>query len=429
MTDGFLSLLQALLLHGVPSAVVVGDGVNVISNGLQQPLTDASPSSVPCAGGVVRYLEYVIQDVLLKAHDRLYTPTDSPLAYGERFRQTAKALKVLTLVLQHYRINLLSDDILFRVQQTGKEGLNDEDLAALTARGLCDVLQDFCEGISFETGDALLTGQIGTNATARTEPVGVNVKADGHPKTAAFHLMVQLLNKSRLFDLLTNLMTECHTDALLHAYNTQCLFEIGQSVSIVQQLHSHSLNSHTYNLANHSMVPIAPPSLTDMRNRCSLSSRNSNDCDSIFWREKAVSGAVGLLYEVSLRERKFQILLHSAAKQLTIAHIEQGRTSVLPVAVEDFSVHLCNSTALSLVAHFLAHTDMTVPCVPSVPIMCVKLLEHVALNIPSYQLLASLSRPLSLQHLNVVSRELNLCDRMIESVVRALHVNNMTADM
>jgi hypothetical protein len=61
--------------------------------------------------------------------------------------------------------------------------------------------------------------------------------------------------------------------------------------------------------------------------------------------------------------------------------------------------------------------------------MCVRLLEHVALNIPSYQLLASLSQPLSLQHLGAANRQLSLCDRMIESVVRALHVSNTSADM
>jgi hypothetical protein len=394
-----------------------------------------SPSSSFSSGGggVVRYLEYVVQDVLLKAHERLYSPADSPLAYGERFRVTAKALRVLTLVLQHYRINLLPDDILVRLQpadgEGGEGGLSDEDKAVLTAKGLWDALQDFCEGTLTESRGALtetggLVFGVNTN-TDRASPGAASVR----PKTAAFHLMVQLLNKSRLFELLTNLMTECHADALLHAYNTQCLFEIGRSVSIVQQLHSHSLNSHTYNLANHSMVAVAPPSLTDMRNSCSLSSRNSNDCDSIFWREKAVSGAVGLLYEVSLREKKFHALLRSTDKQLTIAHTEQGRTSVLSVAVEDFSVHLCSSAALSLVTHFLAHTGMTAPCVPSVPVMCVRLLEHVALNIPSYQLLASLSQPLSLQHLGAANRQLSLCDRMIESVVRALHVSNTSADM
>jgi hypothetical protein len=80
-------------------------------------------------------------------------------------------------------------------------------------------------------------------------------------------------------------------------------------------------------------------------------------------------------------------------------------------------MQLCNSAALSLVTHFLA-----------LPVMCVRLLEHVALNIPSYQLLVSLSQPLSLQHLGAASRHLSLlCDRRIESVVRALRVGNASA--
>lgn len=63
---------------------------------------------------MILYLEYIIQDILLHAHERTYSPNDSPLAYGQRFRVTVRCIKVLTLVLQHYRVNALPDDALQR---------------------------------------------------------------------------------------------------------------------------------------------------------------------------------------------------------------------------------------------------------------------------------------------------------------------------
>jgi len=84
-TEGFLDLLSSLLSHEVPDDLGLG---------YRWP-------------GIMPYLEFVVDDIILNSRRGRHYEPDSPLGSAQRWRLTSRALKVLAVVLQHYDINSL----------------------------------------------------------------------------------------------------------------------------------------------------------------------------------------------------------------------------------------------------------------------------------------------------------------------------------
>ena len=89
VTDGLLSLMIALLeQHSIPHA---------LGTGYRFP-------------GILPYLDHVLNSVLLKASARLYIPEGSE-GESQRFRVTAKCLRILVIILRKYPVNMLRNDL------------------------------------------------------------------------------------------------------------------------------------------------------------------------------------------------------------------------------------------------------------------------------------------------------------------------------
>ena len=76
VTEGFLVLLDALLEYGIPEKLGIGT---------RRP-------------GILVYLEYIVNEIILKAPERSYEYA------GERWKVTARAFQVLRTVLLKYQL-------------------------------------------------------------------------------------------------------------------------------------------------------------------------------------------------------------------------------------------------------------------------------------------------------------------------------------
>lgn len=90
ITVGFLGLIQSLLAQH-PALPVDALG---------------SAYRVP---GVLLYIEYIIDDILLKAHVRPYAPS-GPTGTAQQWRITSQALDILSTVLRHYMVHTVRID-------------------------------------------------------------------------------------------------------------------------------------------------------------------------------------------------------------------------------------------------------------------------------------------------------------------------------
>lgn len=359
-------LLDALLSHGTPD--------NALGMGYRRP-------------GLMVYLDYVVEDVLLKAHDRPYKP-DWPSAYAQRWRVTALALRVLCTIIQNYPINAITAETLAaaEAQMRGDNSGNTSTAAPL----IKEVLADFRE----ETAEYTIEGFPTPQRFSR-------------PKTAAFMVMSLLLGKSRLFDYLGFLLAECSADALESGFDEHCLSEVGAAVDLLQTLYEegHPQTAHkqhqtsfdfAFPMASAARAQRSAPPVVETAEPLDLTSlgREPHLCDPVFWQERTVAGVIGLLYEVALREGKFMFLYRSTTAKLTVTRTsDQGRISVQPIIVHDLSELLAADTdsgLLSLIAQVVPTHARSCPCLPAVNVLSVRLLEYLALHLPASRLLAAL---------------------------------------
>ena len=335
-TEGFLQLLDALLsTHTTP---------NNLGLGYRRP-------------GLMVYLEYTIDDVLLRAHERFYAPEGLLKGKSQRWRLTARALKVLVSIMQHYEINRLPT----------------VHLSSLPF----SVLEDpILQGVAADFREEMDVYKIEDMPDQRCS----------RPKTLGFSLMALLLGRSRLLERVLSLLGECSVPALEAVRALQGAETAKMSVEILATMQS---PKKTGILKGANGAPANISENIDLE--IDLSMMGFNDeiltCDGSYWMEKTVSNCIGLLYECSLREIRF-LELQRAAPPLTILRSEDGRTSALPVIVSGGLIEaLSSSLALGTVAHFMRLPAQRWHSVPSVPVMATRLLDHVSISQPSERFL------------------------------------------
>jgi len=365
ITEGFLQLLGALLSHGTPD--------NALGLGYRRP-------------GLSVYLDYVIEDVLLKSHERTYRPMDWPSAQAQRWRITSLCLAILGTLLQNYPINAVP--------------LEDPSRAALQSPLLAEVIADFRE-------DA-----VEYNIEGFTTP-----QRCSRPKTAAFSVMHLLLGRSRLFEYMAFLLAECGAQSINNSFNEHCLSEVGAAVDLLQKQHSlahpdaRARADGSFDFAlplasnmgmggfRASAAAAAAAKVAQAQPPLDLTAlgRETFLGDSVFWQERTVAGVVGLIYECSLREGRFMSLYRAAPTKLSVTRTnDQGRITVAPVTCHDLSELLSadqDRGLLALIAQVVPMHVRSCPCLPAVNVLSVRILEHVALHLPASRLLAALIPP------------------------------------
>ena len=314
ITDGFLQLLEALLSHNVQDQ---------LGARYRPP-------------GISVYLEYVIEDVLIKAQDRFFILGSQGKA--QRWKLVARCLKVLINVLQHYPVNAI-EALQVQRMTPGEPSVDEEMLTALEA--------DFREElVSYTINGVLQHDQI-------------------RLKSAGFFVMALLLSStSRLRDQVLQLLHDNH------ASNLQDSWEQNYEASIKQALKMGEILAQK---TRHNSFLDA---------RLSFQGFDGGACDGSYWRGRCVTTATGLLYECSLREKAFMRHARSAP-YLNIMRSDNGRSVSTPVTLHPLGdVLAVNKQAMYSLTKLLCISDVYTTSIPSVPIMAAKMLKRVAGDLP-----------------------------------------------
>jgi Nuclear pore complex scaffold, nucleoporins 186/192/205 len=327
-TEGFLQLLDALLCtHETPDSLGMG---------YRRP-------------GLTVYLEFVIDDVLLRAHERFYAPEGTHRGMTQRWRLTARALKVLVSIMQHYAINRLP-------------------LGPLSSLPFAVRDDQLLQGIAADFREEIVSYKIDDLPEQRCS----------RPKTMGFSLMALMLGRCRLLERVLSLLGECSLAAL----DAESALQGGETAKTSVEIFATMQDPKRIPAMTGGFNASSNEEERDLELDLSLMGFNEESfaCDGSYWMEKTVSNCIGLLYECALREGRFLELILSAPP-LTLLRSEDGRTAALPVMVQGGLVEaLSSSLALGTIAHFLRLPAQRWHSIPSVPVMATRLLEHVSIS-------------------------------------------------
>lgn len=379
-TDGFLCLFEALLTHHkVPDAIGMG-------------------YRLP---GITGYLDFVIDEVLLKDSHRSYlivnksgaidisSPSTGPSGSqcnGQRWSIASHAIKILAAVIQQYPINEIVQldsgrDVLwhFSRMQSGSKS------KSWTQEEIAEYSADFSE----------VTREYNIEHTAA---MGGNVQNEilewPRPKSSGFVIMARLLDSyGAILNCLMSILRENSSLSLDEVYSLQLE---ARSVDAVRVLMIAAVESQE---ANIDPVKMSRTGLWDDHRNNSLSTRvayaashvfdygllaMSPACsDALFWREKCVNATIGLLYECSLREKQFLQCIASAPP-LTVMRNVNGRPTVQELHLCEMFISLASYQSRSpyaIIAHFIQYSAVAsrfVVVMPTVPVMSVRILELAA---------------------------------------------------
>jgi len=327
ITDGFLQLLDALLSHS---------SQDQLGARYRPP-------------GIAVYLEYVIEDVLIKASDRFFIM--GPQGKAQRWRLVARCMKILINVLQHYPVNAIESLRAQRASQA-ESAVDEEALAALEA--------DFREElVSYTINGVLQHDQM-------------------RLKSAGFFIMALLLsNTSRLRDQLLQLLHECNMPSLQDSWEQNYEAATKQALKMGEILAQKSRQN------------------SFLDTRLCFYGFDGGICDGSYWRGRCVTTAMGLLYECALREKAF-VRHFRSAPYLTVLRSEQGRLVSTPITLHTLGdILTTNKQALCSITKLLRISDVHATSIPSVPIMTAKMLKKIARDLPSTKVLETVNGQLA----------------------------------
>ena len=181
------------------------------------------------------------------------------------------------------------------------------------------------------------------------------------PKSAGFVVMATLLDssRSRLIECLLQLLHELESNPLDNSRRDEAITISATAVELLTRARADKSGPHQADLTSIGL--------------------ERNECDGAHWREVALTQTVALLYECALREEAF--LERATRGPLTSFSPEAVRLECTPVLLQPLSRVLAWTPRFSPLA-LLANTMSIRPCsslaYPSVPLMAVGTLEHVA---------------------------------------------------
>lgn len=348
-TEGFLTLVEALLTHGVPDLL-------------------GKDYRIP---GIVLYLEFIVDDVLGRVNRRKYAPQGF-MGQSQRWRIIARVIRILSIILQHYRVNSVAEDYTSVQIQDLLKGVTELSGSSASLKDLSNIhpILDF-----------LVTDSI-TFKSVREDGTVIN-QTSQRAKSAGFFVMALLLSgghsQAKLLNHVLNLLKECSISDITRAHNTMSMTVAEEAVSIITIMQPPERVPKLYGI-------------DENLSRINLNPESGCLCDGSYWQEKVASACIGLLYECALREEIFNHKIRHSPHPITFLRTEQGRP--VPVTISPYGLieSLSSGIHLAKIAHFLQLSPRQGLgiCLPSVASMVISLLEHVSLSQSAHTLLGSM---------------------------------------
>lgn len=348
-TEGFLTLIESLLSHGTPDLL-------------------GKDYRIP---GIVLYLEFIVDDVLGKINRRKYAPQGF-MGQSQRWRITARVIRILSIILQYYRVNTVAEDYSTVQIQDLLKSISELSGSAASLKDLCNVhpILDFLvtDNVTFKT-----TREDGT----------VIFQTSQRPKTAGFFVMALLFSgghsQAKLLNHVLTLLKECSISDIMRSHNIMSMTTAEEAVSIITIMQPPDRVPALYGI-------------DENLSRISLTPESGCLCDGSYWQEKVASACIGLLYECALREEIFNYKIRHSSFPITFLRTEQGRPVAVILSPYGLIESLSSGIHLAKIAHFLQLSPRQGLgiCLPSVASMVISLLEHVALSQSAHTLLGSM---------------------------------------
>lgn len=387
VTDGFLTLLNVLLQDSNGTPTNLGLGYRV--------------------PGVTCYVEYVINEILLKAHVRNYHPDNTFSADSQRWRICCKAIKILTTIIQQYHINSVSVDQILALHS----GVQIPMLAENS------LVKDFTDETVSYAIDTNATGMVNNTGSGSQQMLKVP-----RPKSIGFVVMTNILHRTRyLLHFLCEILSENQIEELDFCRETErniaCSFASdimlmhsseNVDIKISQRIYENDLNMNKsqqlrqLNYGSRTSIDNANSMLDENRALIELPEMDwdRHIFDHAYWKQKTVSNVISLLYECSLRESNFMKIIRSSPPlsivQSNANHI--GTSTLLSVQLSDLSdslssTYMSSTIPLSNISNFIVLNGNSEwsECFPSVPVMAIRIIQHVATSQTSLHMLNIIS--------------------------------------
>ena len=326
-TDGFLALVDALLQYGNPDS---------LGKGHRRP-------------GILVYLEYIVQEVISKAPGRYYAPDENGDA--QRWQLQARGYQCLRTVLRNYPIHIIHSPVAVNQNTSHGSSLSSFSLPSsqssssvlimglpatlptgdiLDERSVPRMLKEMIFHDFDEQSELQVMYDIYNNKTGVYEQISA-----ARPKTAGFAVMTWLLSGDSLFESIFETLIDSSEDSdgsMNRIEDTQTT--IGKILAVLsgtkcttaQAVHGHHNNHQNIQWANQRRKKSEIG--RDLHLKC------WNDLDPSYWRQTAISAAIGLLYECSVREESFSDLVD---KSNTLCAAGSGAVRLLTLMPSDDS--------------------------------------------------------------------------------------------
>lgn len=335
LLDRFLVLMAVLFQHPLPEDLGAGNRVP----------------------GVLPYLTFIIDEVLLKAEDRFYSHPELLSFQAQQYKIITRCFLILYEILVRYQVHHVSpDEILYYIKLP----------ASVNAPQPPDHIQVYLSDLKDEVCDYTVDNQM--------------VKAP-KPKSPGYFLMLKLLSNSKLTEFIMKYLAFMTADNLKSLEADYIESELGttlqyfKEVFIITPEHtgivylSHHILAKQQRLFEERQVTLADTKVLPIQSH------------PIYWLEYGCSVCLALMYEVSLRSQVVKYLRQSID---TSGGNVSLTTPLKAIAVPgstlyDFAQILSNHQFTSILMQILSMTFTTYATNPSVYLYAIKIMEYLAI--------------------------------------------------
>ncbi len=322
ITDGFLQLLLNIFKHGE----------DIIRSKLDEQAAAEGNSKSRDAGGLIPYIDFVIEDVLLKVHQRRYLPDTRANNLAQRWKLSSRAVQILDVVLQKF------------------------------------------------SSVALESVTIGLTPSAKSK------LKQQYQTSPGFYVLATMLGNSRLTELIMQFLRGLDNQYLITSSGEYFSAEISSVVEsllyfsnrpLLQQKKAAGFAGGLGGATSMSGVGVATFDLFNSGNNVTNFRRDT--VDPIFWIERSLAGVIAILYNISRHENR--VLLFARVvydHDMYLTKFEGKKISHFPIVLFTLSGIIAGNYLTKHLIQLMTYPFRTRPITPSVSVLVVKIIEHFA---------------------------------------------------
>ncbi len=342
--------------------------------------------------GILPYLDYIIEDIFMKVHERFYSPDEVLNVISQRWRITSYCLEIFSLIMQLYPIHQYDKQLFIQAL------LGQGSLSPPVDPYLLDFKEEYVNipGTGISGSQPINTGGAATSSQNRYK----------RPKTPGFYLLALLLNNSKFTELFIKIITTIDRNYLLQGLKSSTMNEFLTIFEVFKYGFVHSkLRSRLSYLfvSKDRFLPYASSQYYSASSgtgsggesdfHLSDAKFDPLSANTVFWLERALANALFFLYEILLREASFYYYLKNCHQPIYLTKYDSPRRFFNPTPLHPYSF-LDILTGYQVTNKLILLTSLEFLTLPSVPlpnILIIKIFEQILLQKPYYSIFSTTS--------------------------------------